>query len=596
MMTMWYAILPQIINMSITGGIIILVVLLIRLVLKRAPKVYSYALWAVVLFRLLCPVSLSSSVSIFSLLDAPITNSGSLEYIPADIVHNENPTVNLLISDVNESVNNALLQVQDQTRVDTLEFPMSAATYIWLSVVAAFLIYSIIKLYALRRKLIGSCLLRDNIYLTDHIASPFVIGLFRPKIYLPSVLSDRERDYIILHEQYHINRLDHVVKILAFLALCVHWFNPLVWIAFLLSSADMEMSCDEAVMKNLCGDVREDYSRSLLSLATGRRLISGTPLAFGEGNTRGRIKNILKYKKPAYWIITVAAVACIVVLVCLLTNPPPRETKNLPSAASSLKIALATEELLAKHPDYNEVDAAIDARGQKLLLTTDGTIKNLRLFYLVWDEKTQKAVASVSSSIYKINEMTPNTPLVVSISFSSGFPTVGVSYVDGSGELRIFHIIKNDIFKNDEVESVLLINGYPEISADTPLALRSNGMIIVPYQQFLWSKTWDAGGWLAADAMSAAHTLPGIAQELPVITRSNDLDFIYGKNVSFYYLSVYNERYERIYHNDTLSRISALPTGTYYVGSVVAVQGKYISEGKDYEVAGYECVFKLVVQ
>lgn len=593
---MWYEILPQIINMSITGGIIILAVLLIRLLLKRAPKVFSYALWAVVLFRLLCPASLSSSISIFNLFDAPITNSGSLEYIPEDIVHNENPTVNLLIADVNESVNNALLQRQEQVVADSLELPVSAATYIWLFVVTALLLYSVIVLFRLRRKLIGSCLLRDNIYLTDHIASPFVIGLFRPRIYLPSTLSDRERDYIILHEQHHIRRLDHIVKILAFLALCVHWFNPLVWIAFLLSSADMEMSCDEAVMKSLSGHFREDYSRSLLSLATGRRLIAGTPLAFGEGNTRDRIKNILNYKKPAFWVITGAGVACIAVLVCLLTNPPPYVPGNHPSDEGSLDIVPATEALLAQYPDYKEVNAAVNAQGQKFLLTTDATIKDLNLFYIVWDEKTQKAVASVSSSIYKINEMTPNTPLVVSISFSSGFPTVGVSYVDGSGELRIFHIIKNDIFKNDEVESVLLINGYPEISADTPLALISNGIVIVPYQQFRWSKSWDAGGWLAADAISVAHTLPGIAQELPVITRSNNLDFIYGNNVSFYYLSVYNESCERIYHNDTLSRISALPTGTYYVGIVVAVQGKYISAGKGYEVTGYECVFKLVVK
>lgn len=591
---MWYELLPKVINMSITGGIIITVVLLTRLLLHRTPKIFSYALWSVVLFRLLCPVSLSSSVSIFNLFDAPITRAGRIEYIPADIVHNEYPTVNLLISGVNKSVNNTLLQGQEQAVA--LAYPVSAATYIWIFVVAALLIYSVIKLFRLRRKLIGSIQLRDNIYLADHIASPFVIGLFRPKIYLPSTLSDQERDYIILHEQHHISRLDHIVKILAFLALSVHWFNPLVWIAFILSSVDMEMSCDEAVMKKLNSDIREDYTRSLLSLATGRHIISGTPLAFGEGNTRSRIKNILNYKKPAFWVIAVAGVVCIVVLVCLLTNPPPYVQESLHPTAGTLKIAPATEELLAKFPDYEEVDATLDAHGQKFLLTTDGNIKNLSLFHIVWDEKTQKVVASVSSSIYNTNEMTPSTHLLVSMSFTSGFPTVGVSYVDENGELKVFHIVKNTIIKNGEDVSALLISGYPEISADTPVILSSNGMIIVPYQQFLWSQIWDSGGWLAADAMSVAYTLPEIAKGLPVITRSNNLDLIYGKSASFSYLSVYDESYERIYHTDTLNRISALPTGTYYVSIVVSVQGKYISDGKDYEVTGYECVFKLVVQ
>ncbi|HHX18839.1 MAG TPA: peptidase M56, partial [Clostridiaceae bacterium] len=216
---MWHELLPQIINMSITGGIVIIVVLLIRLLLKRAPKVFSYALWVVVLFRLLCPLALPSSISIFTLFDAPRTHYGSLEYIPEDIVQNENPIGSLPMADVNESVNSALLHGQEQVVADSPEpMPaMSAATYIWLVGVTALLLYSVIKLFRLRRKLIGSCLLRENIYLADHIASPFVIGIFRPSIYLPSTLSDREREYIILHEQHHIRRFDHIVKLLAFL-------------------------------------------------------------------------------------------------------------------------------------------------------------------------------------------------------------------------------------------------------------------------------------------------------------------------------------------------------------------------------------------
>jgi len=163
--------------------------------------------------------------------------------------------------------------------------------------------------------------LRDNIYLADEIHSPFVMGLFRPKIYLPSEMEEREQSYIILHEQHHIRRLDHIAKALAFAALCIHWFNPLVWAAFILSGKDMEMSCDEAVVRKLGPEIRGDYSASLLSLATGKHIMAGMPLDFGEGNTKDRIKNLASWKKPALWVVLVAVIACAALAVCLLTNP-----------------------------------------------------------------------------------------------------------------------------------------------------------------------------------------------------------------------------------------------------------------------------------
>lgn len=153
-------------------------------------------------------------------------------------------------------------------------------------------------LLQLTKKLKNAVHDRDNIYLSDQIDTAFVLGAFRPKIYLPSYLGDTQRDYILLHEQTHIRRLDHMVKLAGFFVLLLHWFNPLVWIAFYASGKDMEMSCDEAVVKKLGNGVKKDYSTSLLSLATGRKIVGGTPLAFGEGDTRGRIKNVLNYKKP----------------------------------------------------------------------------------------------------------------------------------------------------------------------------------------------------------------------------------------------------------------------------------------------------------
>lgn len=321
----FYTFMPKLFNMSLTASVAIVLVILLRLLLKKAPKVISYALWGVVLFRLLCPMSISSDFSVYNLFDAPAQESGTItsaiEYVPSNIVHTEYPSVALPLPGVNDVINEALPQGQEQLVADPLEAPMSFATYAWMIGVLAMAIYSIVSYVQLRRKLSVVVPLRDNIFVADDIKSPFVVGLFRPKIYLPCNLGDKEQEYIILHEQHHIKRLDHVMKALAFLALAIHWFNPLVWVAFILASKDMEMSCDEAVIRKIGGDVWADYSASLLTLATGRRIIAGTPLAFGEGDTKGRINNLSKWKKPAVWVVLLAVVACAILAISLLTNP-----------------------------------------------------------------------------------------------------------------------------------------------------------------------------------------------------------------------------------------------------------------------------------
>ena len=321
----FYTFMPELFNMSLTASVAIVLVTLLRLLLKKAPKVISYALWGVVLFRLLCPVSIGSNFSVYNLFDAPAQESGTItsviEYVPSNIVHTEYPSVARPVPGISDAINEALPQGREQLVADPLEAPMSIATYVWMIGVLVMVIYSIVSYIRLRRKLSVVVPLRDNIFIADDIKSPFVVGLFRPKIYLPCNLSDKEQEYIILHEQHHIKRLDHVMKALAFFALAIHWFNPLVWAAFILASKDMEMSCDEAVIHKVGGDVRADYSASLLTLATGRRIIAGTPLAFGEGDTKGRINNLSKWKKPAVWVVLIAVVACIILAVSLLTNP-----------------------------------------------------------------------------------------------------------------------------------------------------------------------------------------------------------------------------------------------------------------------------------
>jgi len=319
---MWcYTLFPIILNMSLTAGIVIVFVLLARLPLRKAPKIFSYALWAVVLFRLLCPVSFSSDFSLLGVFHAPAVTNGSIAYIPADIVHAANPQVDLLLPGVSEVINESLPQNAEQIVADPLEAPMVIATLLWLGGIAAMLVYSTASLLSLKRKLVGAVRLRENIYLAEHFATPFVIGLIHPKTYLPSALPEKEQAYIILHEQTHIRRLDHIVRLVAFLALVVHWFNPLVWVAFILSGKDMEMSCDEAVMKKMGDGIRAEYSALLLRLAAGRKIVAGAPLAFGEGDTKSRIKNVLNYKKPAFQLVIIVLIAVSAVCVGLAANP-----------------------------------------------------------------------------------------------------------------------------------------------------------------------------------------------------------------------------------------------------------------------------------
>ena len=328
----FYAFLPKLLNMSLTGAIAIVCVLLLRLMLKKVPKVISYCLWAVVLFRLLCPVSITSGLSLFGLLEAPstdtISGTSSMEYVPENIVHTEFPEVTIPVPGVSEMINSTLPQGREQLVADPLEAPVTIGTCVWLFGVLGMAAYSVTSYIKLRRKLLIVSPLQGNIWLADEITTPFVMGLIRSKIYLPSDTEECQMPYLILHEKHHIRRGDHIFKALAFFALSIHWFNPLVWVAFVYANKDMEMSCDEAVVKKLGDHILADYTASLLSLATGKTIIAGVPLAFGEGDTKGRIRNLAHWKKPAFWVILVAVIACVVLGIGLITNPEKENTSD----------------------------------------------------------------------------------------------------------------------------------------------------------------------------------------------------------------------------------------------------------------------------
>ncbi|MDD2421881.1 MAG: M56 family metallopeptidase, partial [Heliobacteriaceae bacterium] len=269
----------QILNMSITSGYVILFVIVARLLLKKVPKIFSYALWSVVLFRLVCPFSFES---IFSLI--PVNT----RTIPQNILYSQAPQINSGITAIDQAVNNSLPApiVSAGAGANPMQFWLALGEAVWLLGIAVLLIYSVFTTIRLYRKIKAAKYVSDNIYEINSIKTPFVFGIFKPKIYLPANLLETEKAYIIRHEQTHIKRFDHIIRPFAFLVLCVHWFNPLVWLAFFLMGEDMELSCDESVIKQMGNEIKKDYSTSLLSLSTGKRIIGGCPLAFGENNTK----------------------------------------------------------------------------------------------------------------------------------------------------------------------------------------------------------------------------------------------------------------------------------------------------------------------
>lgn len=308
-----------ILNMSMTGSIVILLVMLARLILRRAPKIFSYALWAVVLFRLLCPVAFTAPVSVLNALEPKVQEASEstsvIYFIPAEV--NQNPEFTFVPAENQSGTEPVQVEESGHTRLDL----MTVASYVWLAGTGIMIAYSVIQYVRLRLKLIGAMAYRGNVYRADYIDTPFVMGILSPKIYLPSDVPMNERKYIIAHERHHISRFDHIIKLLAYSALCIHWFNPLAWAAFILAGKDMEMSCDEAVIRKMGSQIRADYSASLLRLATHKKIIAGMPLAFGEGDTKGRVMNMAKWKKPKLWVSLTCLLLCATILVACAVNP-----------------------------------------------------------------------------------------------------------------------------------------------------------------------------------------------------------------------------------------------------------------------------------
>ena len=303
-----------VINMSISASWIVLAVVLLRLLLKKAPKWITVLLWGIVAVRLICPFTIESVVSLIP----------SAETISPEIMMDTTPEIHSGIPILNNTINPVISESftpDPAASANPLQILIPVLSIVWLVGIVAMLAYTAISYFKVTRKIGTAVLLRDNIFQSENVGSPFVLGIAKPKIYLPFNMHKQDMSHVIAHEQAHIRRKDHWWKPFGFLLLALHWFNPLMWLGYVLLCRDIELACDEKVIQELNPEQKADYSQALLTCSVNRRVITACPLAFGEVGVKNRVKSVLNYKKPAFWIVTIAIAASIVAAVCFLTNP-----------------------------------------------------------------------------------------------------------------------------------------------------------------------------------------------------------------------------------------------------------------------------------
>lgn len=304
----------KIVNMSISASWVVVAVLALRFCLKKAPKWVNVLLWGIVAARMVFPFSIESVLSLIP----------SAETISPTIMMEQSPSVQTGVPALNHVINPVIsgsFTPAPGASANPLQIWIPVLAGIWLFGIAALFLYSAVSYCRLRRKVCEAVILRDNIYQSENVCSPFVLGIIRPKIYLPYHMDSREVGHVIAHEQTHIRRKDHWWKPLGFLLLTIHWFNPLMWLSYVLLCRDIELACDEKVIGKMGNAQRADYTQALVACSVDRRLIAACPLAFGEIGVKERVKSVMNYKKPAFWIVLASVIVCAVIAVCFLTNP-----------------------------------------------------------------------------------------------------------------------------------------------------------------------------------------------------------------------------------------------------------------------------------
>lgn len=363
------AVFLKLLNMSIAGSWMIFAVILLRFPLKKAPRWVTCVLWGLVGIRLIFPFSIESILSLIP----------SAQTIPENFVHMEQPAISSGIDVVNQIMNPVLSRQFAPDPASSAD-PLQVITYIlsviWLIGMALMLLYMVCSFFMLKARMRTAVRVRGNIWQSERVRSPFVLGMIRPRIYLPFHTSSAKMKYVIAHEKAHIRRHDHWTKPIGFLVLTVYWFNPAIWAAYILLCRDIEVACDESAVRNMGVDERKSYSMTLLSFGSGHHTPAICPLAFGEGNIRQRVKNVLNYKKPVLWMLIAAVIVCTAVAVCFMTNPKEKIQK-----VDALEVAVKEAILEYWKDDREEVDFQCESHVTLAELSGERT-----------DEKTGKTI------------------------------------------------------------------------------------------------------------------------------------------------------------------------------------------------------------
>ena len=440
----------KIINMSISASWLVLAVLILRFVLKKAPKWINVLLWGIVAIRLICPFSFESTLSLIP----------SAETIPLNIGMDTTPTINSGISAINNAVNPIISQSNTPmagASVNLLQITIGIYEYIWIFGMIALALYTAISYWRLHRKVDTAVRYKDNIFQSENVSFPFVLGIIKPRIYLPFKMNGQYLEHVVAHEQAHICRKDHWWKPLGFLLLMIHWFNPLMWLAYVLLCRDIELACDEKVIKELGNEQRGDYTQALVACSINRRMIAACPLAFGEVSVKERVKSVMNYKKPAFWVIIISVIVCVGVAVCFLTNP--------------------------KQDSYT-LRIVVPAGSQEKFVYTDEEVSTIRNSIKIWSgdglgdtEVILSPVNKTTETRYTATYLTHGMPVEFDAEKDTWFK-IGVNMQNSTNEDIIVYVeVENvEVRIVDEINSVIKWFDYTE----NPSAMDDESTINLP--------------------------------------------------------------------------------------------------------------------
>ena len=446
----------KIINMSISASWLILAVLILRLVLKKAPKWVNVLLWGIVAVRLICPFSFESALSLIP----------SAETFPEKVISGPSFDIQTGISPVDNRINDYL----GDRYFEGVTVPanngnniMTILTIVWIIGILLLVAYTIISYRRLHREIDTAVHYKDNIFQSENVSSPFVLGIINPRIYLPFSMNEQDLEHVVAHEQAHIRRKDHWWKPLGFLLLTIYWFNPLMWLAYVLLCRDIELACDEKVIKKLGNEQRADYTQALVACSVNRRMIAACPLAFGEVGVKERVKSVMNYKKPAFWIVVLAVMSCVVVAACFLTNP------KQDSFTIRIVVPAGSTEEIVYQEDFAYSDEEISPLGNKITISSGEGLGDT--------EVVLKPIQVKEENAYEPTYLTPGMPVEMDVEKGAWFK-VGVNVQNPTDEDIIVYVEVEgvEVRISDEINSVIEWFDYTE----NPSAMDDESTIKLP--------------------------------------------------------------------------------------------------------------------